>query len=229
MQKRAVFFSFSLLTLVWMLSLLTGCAWFEPKKEKSAEELASEGMRCFDKKDYKDAIESFEKLKDWYPFSKFAILAELKTADSHYYLQEYAEAIAGYEEFENLHPRNEAVPYVIYQIGQCYFEQTDTIDRDQTSARKALDTFSRLLRDFPEDVYAGKAAEPIRKCKRNLAEHELYVGRFYYKSKQYKAALRRFENVLSIIADDAPDRESREIRQDAQKYISECKKAGVTE
>lgn len=226
MQKRAVFFSFSLLTLLGMLSL-AGCGWFQPKKEKSAEELASEGMRCFEKKDYRDAIASFGKLKDWYPFSKFAILAELKTADSHYHLKEYEEAIAGYEEFETLHPRNEAVPYVIYQIGQCHFEQTDTIDRDQTAAQKALDTFSRLVREFPDDVYTAKAAEPIGKCKKNLAEHEFYVGKFYYKNKQYKAAVKRFENVLSIIPDDVPDRESREIRQDAEKYISQCKKADV--
>ena len=83
----------------------------------SAQQLAWDGMDAYDDGEYKDAIENFQKLKDWYPFSKYAILAELKIADAHYHLDQYEEAIFAYEEFEKLHPRNEAVPYVIYQIG----------------------------------------------------------------------------------------------------------------
>ncbi|MDM8525964.1 outer membrane protein assembly factor BamD [Desulfococcaceae bacterium HSG8] len=197
------------------LFVCSGCSWFETKKEKSAEELASEGMEAFAKEKYRKATEAFEKLKSWYPFSKFAILAELKIADSHYYMEEYEEAVVAYGEFENLHPRNEAIPYVIYQIGLCYFEQLESIDRDQTSTRKALDTFNRLIRQFPGDAYALKAGEHVRKCKENLAEHEFYVGQFYYKTKNYKAALKRFEVILS----DYPDVR---INQDVRRHISMC-------
>lgn len=202
-----------------MISLIfcSGCAWFQAKSEKSAEELIRDGMTAFEKGKYRKSLESFEKLKDWYPFSKFSILAELKIADAHFNLDEYQEAIFAYEEFENLHPRNEAVPYVIYQVGRCYFEQIDTIDRDQTAAQKAMDTFKRLVRQFPEDSYAQKAREHIGKCKKNLAEHEFYVGIFYYKSKLYKAALGRFQTILSEYP-DAP------VHQDAERYVSLCEK-----
>ena len=74
-----------------LISLLvfSGCAWFETKEEKTAQELVSNGMDDFKSGNYRKAIESFEKLKDWYPFSKFAILAELKIADAYYCLKEY--------------------------------------------------------------------------------------------------------------------------------------------
>jgi outer membrane protein assembly factor BamD len=98
--------------------LLSGCGLFDTKEEGSAQELAWEGMDAFNEGNYKSAIASFEKLKDWYPFSKFSILAELKIPDAHYKLGQYEEAVAGYEEFESLHPRNEAITYVIFQIGQ---------------------------------------------------------------------------------------------------------------
>jgi len=127
-----------------------GCAWFESKTERSSDQLTSLGMEAFSQGDYRKAIEHFQKLKDWYPFSKFAILAELKIADSHYYLKEYEDAIFAYEEFENLHPKNDAMPYVIYQIGLCNFERIDTVDRDQTTARKALESFQRLKKKLPE-------------------------------------------------------------------------------
>ncbi|GAJ15539.1 unnamed protein product, partial [marine sediment metagenome] len=90
-------------------------------------------------------------------------LAELKTADAYYNIKEYEESVASYEEFESLHPRNEAIPYVIFQIGLCYFEQIDTIDRDQTPAKKALNTFKRLKKQFPGDSYTIKGEEHIKK------------------------------------------------------------------
>lgn len=200
---------------VILLFVCSGCAWLQKKDEKTAEELISDGMTYFEKEKYRNAIESFQKLRNWYPFSKFAILAELKTADSHYILKEYEEAVSGYEMFEKLHPRNEAIPEVIFKKGMCYFERMPTIDRDQTVTKNAIDTFSRLKKQFPESAYAEKAEEKIEACQKNLAEHEFRIGHFYYKSKHYSAALKRFS-----AASASPDPE---IRETALKYIQMCK------
>ncbi|HEA65474.1 MAG TPA: outer membrane protein assembly factor BamD [Desulfobacterales bacterium] len=187
------------LFILCLIALLffPGCALFRSKEQKLAPELASDGMDQFKSGNYRSSIESFETLKNWYPFSKYAILAELKIGDAYYKLKEYEEAIFAYEEFENLHPRNEAVPYVIYQIGLSYFEQIDTRDRDQAPARKALDTFHRLVKQFPTNPYAIKSAGLIKKSLKSIAGHEIYVGLFYFKSKHYKAALKRFKALVS--------------------------------
>ncbi len=181
----------------------------------SAQQLAWDGMDAYEDGDYKEAIEHFQQLKDWYPFSKYAILAELKIADSNYHLKNYEEAIFAYGEFEKLHPRNEAIPYVIYQIGRCYFDQIDTIDRDQTPALKAYETFQRLDKQFPNDKYARSGAEHVTTCVKSLVGNEYYIGVFYYKSKHYKAALHRFMAVLSDYADVG-------YHQKALEYIAKC-------
>lgn len=201
--------------LLVSLLLISGCAWFETKEERTAQELVSDGMDQFNDGDYKKAIESFEKLKDWYPFSKFVILAELKTADAYYRLQKYEDAVTGYEDFENLHPRNEAIPYVIYQTGLCYFEQIDTIDRDHTPAIKAMEIFMRLQKQFPGNLYANRAEEHIKKCIKILAGHEFYVAFYYFKTKHYKAALNRFKWVLANYPDVG-------IHEKALQYIALC-------
>ncbi len=201
--------------LLVSLLLISGCAWFETKEERSAQELVSDGMDQFNDGDYKKAIESFEKLKDWYPFSKFVILAELKTADAYYRLQKYEDAVTGYEDFENLHPRNEAIPYVIYQTGLCYFEQIDTIDRDHTPAIKAMEIFMRLQKQFPGNLYANRAEEHIKKCIKILAGHEFYVAFYYFKTKHYKAALNRFKWVLANYPDVG-------VHEKALQYIALC-------
>lgn len=167
----------------------------------TAEELAWAGMEQYDDGNYKQAIDNFQRLKDIYPFSQYAILAELKLGDAHYRLEQYEDAIFAYEEFEKLHPRNEAVPYVIYQIGRSHFDRITTTDRDQTAARKALETFQRLTRQHPDSAYARRAEEHIVSCYKSLSGHDFGIGVFYFNSKHYPAALARFRSVVT----DYPD------------------------
>lgn len=183
--------------VLWIGALLAGCAWFQQERVRSPEELASQGMEQFDGKDYGDAVKTFALLKERYPYSRYAILAELKLADAYFNDGRYPEAISAYEEFVRLHPKNEASPYVLYQIGESHYHQLLTIDRDQTSTRQAILAFERLLKSHPGSPYEQNAVQKVRFCRQHLADHEVYVGRFYYKSKHYQAALARFQGVLN--------------------------------
>ncbi len=190
-MKKLLFFA----TLFFFIS---GCSLFDGSSQmnKNAEQLAAEGASAFMNKDYKDAVKAYTDLKDWYPFSKYAILAELKIADALFFLEEYDEAVIAYESFEKMHPRNDAVPYVINQIGLCWFNQINTIDRDPTPAKKALAYFQRLLEQYPGSKYGKETGENIKICIDNIAGHELSVANFYYKTKEYKAALKRYEYIV---------------------------------
>lgn len=197
--------------IIMIFVLCSGCAaislenilarYFGPEDEETAQTLAIDGMEAFERGDYKQSLNKFNKLKDQYPFSRYSILAELKIADCHYKLEEYGKAIDAYEQFINLHPRNDAVPQILYHIGLCHFEQIATVDRDQSSTKKALDTFGQLKKHFPESEYAYKADEMIDQCLKSLAGNEFYIGIFYYKSKHYKAAFHRFQNIVTNYPD----------------------------
>lgn len=188
-------FFLTLLSPLFILAV-SGCGWFSDpptEVEKSAHELAMEGSREFKEENYTRAIEAFTTLRDWYPFSKYAILAELKIADAHYKKEAYEEALIAYREFENLHPKNETIPYIIYKSGMCWYRRLTEVDQDQTPAHKAIDEFKRLIERFPDDPLSAKAARKIEKCVNLIAAHEAYVANFYLKAKHYEAALNRFE------------------------------------
>ncbi len=205
----------ALLAVVWLTA--SGCSllgYFFPAEEDDTDAfLAWDGMEKYEEGDYRGARAAFEKIRDWYPYSQYAMLAELKVADSHYKLGEYEEAIFAYEEFENLHPRNEAIPYVIYQTGMCYYAQIDTPDRDQDKARRARDTFARLIATFPDSEYAVKAREQLNRTLKTLAESEFSIGMYYYKSRHYRAALHRFRAVIEKYPDMG-------VHQKALEYIA---------
>lgn len=206
--KRIATFSF----VLFFLLFFTGCATItslilpKPPREKTAEELAAGGMTYLRKGDYYKSAEAFQQIKDRYPFSQYSLLAALKLADIHYHRKEYEEAISAYQEFEKLHPTNEALPYVTYQTGMSYFRQMLGIDRDQAATKNALNEFHRLLNTYPDSPYVMEAKEKIRQCRERLAEHELYVGRFYLRTEQYRAALNRLRRLVS----DYPETSARE-------------------
>jgi outer membrane protein assembly factor BamD len=203
------------------LLFLTGCGTWGGSKETSARELAMEGIRLYEKGRYRDALEVFDQIKEWYPFSPYVSLAELKKADTLYKMKEYPQAILAYEEFENLHPQNEAVPYVVYQIGRCYFDQMDTVDRDQQATQQAITVFNRLILQHPQSPYADKAKGHISECRQNLAGHELYVGRHYYKGKRYKGAFKRMQTILTQYPETDAAREAAQLLEKIKPHLAE--------
>jgi len=183
------------------LLLLAGCKFSWPWAKKvdmtraTPDGLYQQGVEYYQDGSYKKAVEVFQRLKEEYPLSRFAIMAEMGIADSHFSDKQYVEAELGYREFISLHPTNENLPYVMYQLGMCHFNEIPTVDRDQSEAFKALKEFERLIQRFPTSKFAFLAEKMVRECKKTLGEHEFYVGEFYLNTGKYQAALRRFEKV----------------------------------
>jgi outer membrane protein assembly factor BamD len=185
-----------------LLIALPGCGiskWFKSKEtkelEKTAESLIMEGLDAYQRKKYVKASEAFQNLKDRFPYNPYAIVAELKLADSYYLNKEYEQAIVAYNEFEKLHPANEIIPYVIFQLGMCNFRQMPKIDRDQSFAFRSVQEFERLIKNHPESEYVSQARTNLLAAQKNLALHEFYIGEFYFKKKEYEAALERFQGI----------------------------------
>lgn len=190
---------------------LTGCAtlkrWFgfddSTTIQQSASSLAVEAMEEYNVGKYYRALEKFEEIMERFPFSPEAMLAELKAADCHYFQEEYLEAKILYQEFEERHPTNEAIPYVMFQIAMCDFARTDRIDRDTSGARDAIQSFSRLLRAFPDSPYTNEAKSRIKAAQEFLVNHEYYVAVFYVRTKRYNEAAHRLKYLLAMYPDSS--------------------------
>jgi len=175
---------------------LNGCAlWhsiFGDEDELTPVELMADGMEEFNSGNFEAAAEIFQKIKDRYPYSKYATQAELKMADAQYEKGLFDEAYDSYTEFEKLHPKHPAIPYVMFQKGMCHFKRVSTIDRDQSYTRQAKEEFERLIQMHRKSPYAEQARRKVRECYIKLAEHEIYVGDFYFKMAKYGPAMKRY-------------------------------------
>jgi outer membrane protein assembly factor BamD len=197
MNKRLL----AAVVLVTLLASLTGCAWWdsiwgkEPRVRQTPEGIYQKGFEQYKKGDYKKAIETFSRVRDEYPLNPVALMAELGIADSYFENEQYVDAEVAYNSFVDLHPTNPNVPYAMFQLGMCHYQQMQTIDRDQSETVKARKEFERLMARFPQSKFAIMAEKNLREVKQHQAEHEFYVGEFYYRTKKYEAALKRFEGI----------------------------------
>lgn len=203
----------SLIPLVLLLFLLSGCKsaghdfmdfyfgdLFGKSKsstiDKTAEQLALDGMDKMHKKDFDGAVKDFKKLKEHYPYSKYAILAELKLGDGYFYDKKYGEAAIAYEEFVRLHPRNEVIPYVLYQVGMSHFLTFTRVDRDPEETQISMQAFEKVMQNFPKSDYSNRAEKQLQECKKRIVSHEYGVVEFYYMREEYGAAKTRIDSMI---------------------------------
>jgi outer membrane protein assembly factor BamD len=212
--------------MLLMVAFISNCStikgWFgsKNKADKPPEVLAQEGIKDLKKKKYTDAIETFEKVRDRYPYSDQALLAQLKVADAYFFNKKYEEAFQAYREFEKLHPTNKAVPYCIYREGQSFYRQRSTIDRDQTYTRKAIEEFKRLKQKYPNSEYITKADFYLSRCRQDLAENEFYVAEFYFRAKRYQAAIDRYQGLIQDYPEFAKNAQARQRIQECQQLLA---------
>jgi len=213
--------------LVSLLASLTGCAWWdslwgkEPRVRQTPEGLYQRGFEYYKKGDYKKAIETFSRVRDEYPLNPVALMAELGIADSYFENEQYVDAEVAYNSFVELHPTNPNVPYAMFQLGMCHYHQMQTIDRDQTETVKARKEFERLMARFPQSKFAIMGEKNLREVKQRLAEHEFYVGEFYYRTKKYEAALKRFEGIQRDYANLGLDYKTNRFIEETKQRLKE--------
>ena len=197
MNQRSFFRFCAVLLLAFVMANCSLLPGFSRKEaDTSPQILFGNAMKLYDKKKYEKAAEAFRKFKEEHPLSDLTPLVEVRLADSLFFDNKYAEAFIQYQEFKKLHPIHPEVPYATYQMAMCHFKQILSIDRDQGQTEKAIELFRFVAENYPQSPYADQARGKITFCQRQLADHEFYIGSFYFRMKKYRAALARFEGIL---------------------------------
>ncbi len=190
------------------LSAALGCSKDAPTFEEviPAEELWAKGQESLEKRtflwvisrvNYPAAIETFQTIIDNYPYSEYAVLAELEIADAYFGQHKFEEALSYYRDFSDLHPQNEKVPYSIFRSALCHQRRINSPDRDQTATRDALLYLDRLISKYPHSEYTLEAEELWREMRLQLAHQIKGIADFYLKQDEYEAAATRYRSLLN--------------------------------
>ena len=189
----------AMLCISLSLLVLEGCAsTITTPKGTTPEALLREGDDLYAIKHYEDAVTRWKKVKEGLTAPDIVALAELRIADALFVNKNYIEATAEYDSFRKLHPGNEHIPFVVYRLGLCYFNQITGIDTEQTPVKNAVTMFETYLREYPSAIGAKEVREKLEICRTKQLQYEIYVGRFYFRTQKYQAAIKRLEEALIL-------------------------------
>jgi len=194
-------FRASLLSLCLVAPLLSGCGG-DSDKDKSGgpappvEALYNNGLDALNARRYSSANDQFNSLEQNYPFSSWAVNAQIMQAYSQYLQNKYTDAIATLDRFIQLHPAHRDIAYIYYLRALCYYEQIADIQRDQSGTEQAMAALQEVVTRFPNSGFATDARLKIDLCRDHLAGKEMEIGRYYQKQHLYEAAIGRFQRVV---------------------------------
>ena len=170
------------------------------KREKvlTDQEIYAQAMDYMGRKKYERAGYVLDRLEEEYPESPLMAEARLKRAEIHFQLKEFDDAGSEYERFLNLHPVHEKADFARFRIALAFFDQTLSIDRDQTATVQALEAFERFLKEYPKSALVPEARKKIAVCRLRLAEQDLYIARFYLKTGAYQSSRGRLQRIWRL-------------------------------
>jgi outer membrane protein assembly factor BamD len=149
------------LALVLLLSFAAvGCSSTD-KVDSSTPEGAFKIAEGYENDErFEESVAKYTDVKNKHPYSRFAVLAEMKIADVQFKREAYVEAQYAYQTFKDLHPKHPQIDYVTFRLGLSIFNQLpSSTDRDLSLADKAILYFDEVLTSYSKSPYAKEAGE----------------------------------------------------------------------
>lgn len=190
------------LVAVALLPLLAGCGSSNDEAKTNAQPasvntLYNSGINALNDDSYDSAAKQFKALEQNYPYSPWAVKAQLMQGYAQYKNGDYTDAIGTLNRYIQLHPAGSDVAYAYYLRALCYYEQISDVERDQQDTREAMAALQDVINRFPGTAYARDAQLKIDLCRDHLAGKEMAIGRWYQGQHLYEAAIGRFQTVVN--------------------------------
>ncbi len=192
-QQKNTFIWLGFFLILWVAG--SGCTSTE-RKFIEPQELLKKARNEIKNDNFQDAQESLTQLMEDSPDSKERIVSQLLLAEVHYRQEQWEEAKFNFNRFVELYPAHKLAPRAQYLKAMADFRQIDISLRDQSFTHAAKAEFEKLVQIYPKTAYSKKGQQKIQECINNLAQNELEVGKFYFRTNSYQAAILRFKTIL---------------------------------
>ncbi len=138
----------------------------------------------------------FETIVKSAPFSKYAPLAQFNVGQALEKQGKYPEAMKAYQVVVNKYPGDAVADDALYQVGYVQLRNYREGSYDRAGAAKAREAFEDFINRYPESEKVPQAKENMKSLETGSAKSTLEVARFYDKTKQYRAAVIYYNDVI---------------------------------
>lgn len=152
------------------------------------------GLKIFPALD--KALEVFQQVIKNGPYSKVGPESQFRIGLVYEKQKEYLSAVHAYEKLIERYPKDPLAETAQFAMGLAYKQEAARAEYDQNTANQAIATFADYLVRYPRGAKAALAAEYRNSLKEEQSRGLFHIGEFYEKSKNIKAALIYFNEVI---------------------------------
>jgi len=160
----------------------------------------------------------FESIVKNAPFSKFAPLAQFDVGQALEKQGKYPEAIKAYQTVVTKYAGDAIADDALYQIGYVRMQETREGSYDRASVAKAREAFEDFINRYPESEKVSQARENMKSLETGTTKGVLDIARFYDKTKQYRAAVIYYNDVIKS-QPGSPESEIAKMRIEEMKQL----------
>ena len=161
------------------------------------------------------------------PYSKLAAVAQFNIGQANERQGKYPEAISAYQTVVSKYPGDAIADDAQYQIGYVLMAEHRQGSNDRASAQKAREAFEDFASRYPSSEKIAQARENISTLEGGSTKGSLDIAKFYEKTKNYKAAVIYYNDVIKR-QPDSPESGLAKARVEElkQKYGEDVLRAG---
>ena len=145
---------------------------------------------------YHRAEEMFADIVKRAPFHRLAPMAQFNVGQALEKQAKVPESIAAYKEVISRYPGDPVANDAHYQLGYVQLHEAQTGSYNQQTRQRAVESFEEYVNRQPKSEKTAQARENIKVLTAAEIKNTLEIAKFYDKSKNYKAAVVYYNEVL---------------------------------
>lgn len=164
------------------------------------------GMDLYEKGNFNKALQFFDILRAVYRGTEKGEMLTYYTANCYFQIKDYNIAAYYYKQYTQMYPRGEKAEEASFVAAYCHYLNSPRYSLDQSSTYTALKELQLFIDQYPKSKKVAEATRLMDNLRAKLEKKSYNIGKLYYKTEDYQAAITSFEGLL----DEYPDTDYKE-------------------
>lgn len=189
--------------ILLLFLVLTSCSEYQKVLNKgTVEEQYKMAVKMYESQKYSKALRLFEKITPSYRGKPQMERIQFMVSQSNFNEKNYSLAGYYFNRFTQNYPKSSKKEEAAFLSALSYYKAAPAFSLDPTDTNKALESFQKFIDAYPESDKLAEANKYYSELRYKLEKKAFEIAKTYYRtadydSRNYKAAIVAFDNLLS--------------------------------
>lgn len=186
-----------------IILIITSCSEYQKVLNKgTVKDQYKMAVKMYEAKKYNKALALFEKITPKFRGKPQMERIQYMVGQSNFNEKNYGLAAYYFDRFTKNYPKSSKKEQAAFLSAYSHYKAAPVFTLDPTDTHKAIEAFQKFINDYPDSKRFAQANKYYKELRHNLEKKSFEIAKTYYKtadydSRNYKAAIVAFDNLLS--------------------------------